>query len=100
MLTRSEKLNLRRYRAKKLGELYIDQDTTYEFDYWQNGFEGCNSLGGWLKYKEIEYLIFPKQVESDSFQQQDLVFIKSMIESVGEFSLEVDKDWIKLNCYK
>ena len=57
------KIEFKKVHTDKTGELYIDTKTSYEFDYWQNGFEGNNSFGGWLTFKEIEYLEFPKSVD-------------------------------------
>ena len=53
------KIEFKKVKNDKIGELYLDEDTTFGFDYWKNGFEGCNSLGGWLTFKEIEFIIFP-----------------------------------------
>ena len=85
---------------EQIGELYLEEDTTYGFDYWQNGFEGQNSLGGWLTFKEIEYLIFPKTVRTEPLKEQNLIKIQELIESVGQFALDTNEDRIKLICYR
>ena len=94
------KIEFKKVHTDKTGELYIDTKTSYEFDYWQNGFEGNNSFGGWLTFKEIEYLEFPKSVDIKKKLEQDLSFIEEVIKSVGEFSLESNEDRLLLNCYK
>jgi len=35
----------------RIGELYLTHQSTFEFDYWQTGFEGNNSFGAWLEYR-------------------------------------------------
>jgi hypothetical protein len=95
-----KKIEFKKVQLDKVGELYIEEDTTFGFDYWQNGFEGHNSLGGWLTFKEIEYLIFPKIVNKESATEQDLNEIINVINSVGQFALEIDDEKIKLVCYK
>lgn len=92
------KIQFKKIQNDNIGELFINEDSTFEFDYWLNGFEGSNSLGGWLEYKEIEYLIFPKIVDSNNIQ--NLEEIKLIIEKVGQFYLEIDEDELKLICYK
>nr|WKN37211.1 hypothetical protein K4G66_00625 [Tunicatimonas sp. TK19036] len=95
-----KKIEFKKVQKDQRGELYLEEDTTFGFDYWQNGFEGHNSLGGWLTFKEIEYLIFPKVIDRDAQFEQNLDQIKELIESVGQFSLDIDDDRIKLICYR
>ena len=95
-----KKIKFKKVQLDKVGELYLEENTTFGFDYWQNGFEGCNSLGGWLVYKEIEYLIFPRIVDKASATEQDLDEILNLIKSVGQFELEIDEEKVKLICYK
>lgn len=95
-----EKIEFKKVQSEQVGELYLEEDTTYGFDYWQNGFEGQNSLGGWLTFKEIEYLIFPKTVCNDPLKEQNLTKIIALIESVGQFALDTDEERIKLICYR
>ena len=94
------KIEFKKVQNDKIGELYLDEDTTFGFDYWKNGFEGCNSLGGWLTFKEIEFIIFPKIIDSNKNITQDLNEIEKLINSVGKFSLEINNNSLKLNCYK
>lgn len=93
-----KKIQFKKIQNDRIGELYLNEDSIFEFDYWQRGFEGNNSLGDWLEYKEIEYLIFPKIVDSNNIQ--NLAEIKLIIEKVGQFYLEIDEDELKLICYK
>ncbi|MCI9844550.1 hypothetical protein [Flavobacterium pectinovorum] len=94
------KVEFKKVQNDQIGELYLDEDTTFGFDYWQNGFEGCNSLGGWLTFKEIEFIIFPEIVNRNKNTLQDLKEIEKLINSVGNFSLEINQENLKLNCYK
>ncbi|WP_175623226.1 hypothetical protein [Chryseobacterium schmidteae] len=94
-----QKIQFKKVQKDKIGELYLDENTTYEHDYWQNGFEGNNSFGEWLEYREIEYLIFPKIIDSKN-NVQNLEEIQLIIETIGHFSLELDEDELKLICYK
>ena len=94
------KMEFKKVQNEQIGELYLDENTIFGFDYWQNGFEGCNSLGGWLIFKEIEFINFPKIIDKNKNVTQDLKKIKILINNVGEFSLEINSDSLKLNCYK
>ena len=92
------KIQFKKVQTDRIGELYLDENSIYEFDYWHSGFEGNNSFGEWLEFKEIEYLIFPKFVDSNNIQ--DLEKISAVIKSIGEFYLELDENGLKLICYK
>ncbi|KQT16415.1 hypothetical protein ASG31_12930 [Chryseobacterium sp. Leaf404] len=94
-----KKIQFKKVQNNIIGELFINEKSTFEFDYWQNGFEGNNSLGGWLEYREIEYLIFPKIVSSEN-DIQDLNQIKSIIKKNGQFDIEINHVELKLICYK
>jgi len=94
------KIQFKKVQHDTIGALFIDKDTTFGFDYWQEGFEASNSLGGTLAFKEIEYLIFPRYVDSEQALEQDLKVIEALIQSVGHFDLETEVNGIKLNCYK
>lgn len=93
-----KKIQYKKIQNNNIGELFINEGSIFEFDYWQSGFEGNNSFNDWLDYKEIEYLIFPKIVDSNNIQ--NLEEIKLIIEKVGSFNIEIDKDELKLVCYK
>lgn len=94
------KIEFKKVQREQIGELYINEETTFGFDYWQNGFEGHNSLGGWLTFKEIEFLVFPKVVDKNKHIEQDLLYIEQLIKSVGEFYLDANENRLKLTCYK
>lgn len=95
-----KKIEFKKVQNNQKGELYINSDTKFNFDYWPNGFEGNNSLGGWLTFKEIEYLIFPKVLNKETGTEQDLDTIREIIESIGLFLLDINDDRIKLICYR
>ena len=94
------KIEFKKIQQNEIGELYIGEDTAFDFDYWQIGFEGNNSLGGWLTFREIEYLIFPKTVNVVKRIEQDLEQIEAVIKSAGKFFLETDDKGLKLICCK
>lgn len=93
-----KKIQFKKIQSDKIGELYLDSESIFEFDYWKTGFEGNNSFNDWLEYREIEYLIFPKII--DSKRNQDLEKITRLIKEVGKFYLELDENELKLVCYK
>ena len=95
-----KRVKFKKIQDDKIGELFLEEDTTFGFDYWQNGFEGHNSLGGWLTFKEIEYLVFPRIIDEVKKTEQDLNAIRKTIEGTGQFSLAIDEDEIKLICYR
>ena len=93
-----KKIQFKKIQNDRIGELYLNEDSIFEFDYWQRGFEGNNSLGDWLEYKEIEFLIFPEIINSKV--NQDLLKIEKHIRNIGEFCIEYDDNKLKLICYK
>jgi hypothetical protein len=93
------KIQFKKIQNDRVGELYLDKDSIYDFDYWQNGFEGNNSFGEWLEYREIEYLIFPK-INSSENDVQYLNQLKSIIDKIGQFDVEMNDVELKLICYK
>jgi hypothetical protein len=93
------KIEFKKIQSNEIGELSLSEDTEFGFDYWQNGFEGHNSLGGWLTFKEIEYLIFTKHRNKND-SSQNLDEIENIILSVGQFVIEKDKTQLKLLCYR
>ena len=95
-----KKIEFKRVQHDKVGELFLQEDTTFRFDYWKGGIEGHNSLDSDLGWYEIEYLRFPKVVDQDKQLEQDLIQIKTLIESVGEFVLELDGEALLLICYR
>jgi len=95
-----KKIEFKKVHSERIAELYLEEDTTYGFDYWQNGFEDSNSLDGPLFFKEIEYLIFPKIVDTETHKEQNLKEIVELIENVGQFVLDVNEERIKMICYR
>jgi len=95
------RIEFKKVLSEEIGTLYIDENTTFEFDYWKSGFEGLNSFGGWLMYKEIEYLIFPKYFSLEKKNEyQDIIEIKNIIKTIGQFEFITEGDNLKLLCYK
>lgn len=92
-----KKIEFKKVLNDNIGELYLEENTTFGFDYWENGFEGINSLKGWMLYKEIEYLKFPK---STSKGEQNIIKIKNIIESIGSFDIVEEESEFILLCYK
>ena len=95
-----KKVEFKKVHKDQVGQLCLNEDTTFEFDYWENGIEGHNSLGGWLTFKEIEYLIFPRVIDFKNNVEQDLEQIMKLIITVGEFNLDLNESTLKLTCYK
>ena len=96
-----KRIEFKKVVDERIGILNIDESTEYGFDYWNNGFEGHNSLGGWLLFKEIEYLRFPARFNVNTpILEQDLFEIKKLINSIGAFELIDDDDSLSLLCYK
>lgn len=93
-----KRILFKKVQSNKIGELHLNSESIFEFDYWQTGFEGNNSFNDWLEYREIEYLLFPKII--DSQRNQDLDKISTLIKQVGEFGLELGDEELKLICYK
>ena len=91
-------IQFKKIQSSEIGELLLTEDIEFGFDYWQNGFEGCNTMGGWLLFKEIEYLIFQIDQKSES-NPENLSQLQDIINKVGNFSIEKYDDHLKLNCY-
>lgn len=87
---------------EKEGVLNISADMAFELDYWKNGFEGSNSSGGWLMYKEIEYLRFPAVFigKGGMPESQNIAEIEEAISSVGMFEVHIENGNLILLCYK
>jgi len=87
---KTEQILFKKVQDERIGELFLDEDTTFEYDYWENCFEGINSLGGFLMFKEIEYLVFLGDVSG----------IRAALEQTGQFVLVEEEDRLKLLCYR
>jgi hypothetical protein len=66
-----------------------------DFDYWPHAMEAMISgtPRGWYDYKEIEWIEFPAA-------GQDVVQIRAVIESVGQFELESTDAGLRLYAYR
>ena len=91
------KIEFKTIQSEKIGEIYLDEDSSFGFDYWENGFEGMNSLKGWLLFKEIEFLKFSKISNKG---EQNITKIISIIGKIGKFDFIENEDELILICYK
>jgi len=96
-----KRVEIKKVLEEKIGLIFISENLQYEFDYWNIGFEGVNSFGGWLLYKEIEFLKFPAKFQNENlYQEQDLIEIKEIINKIGIFEMTYQNDELILFCYK
>lgn len=96
-----QRIEFKKIIDDRIGHLFIDENTKYKLDYWDFGFEGLNSLSGWLLFKEIEFLRFPKTYKLQEGQiKQDTQKIKSIIDAIGKFDLDENEEFLFLYCYK
>jgi len=96
-----KRVEIKKVLEEKIGLIFISENLQYEFDYWNIGFEGVNSFGGWLLYKEIEFLKFPAKFQNENlYQEQDLIEIKEIINKIGIFEMTDQNDELILFCYK
>lgn len=93
-----QKIFFKKIQHENMGELYIADHPSYGFEYWHAGFELNNSFGEPLQFNEIEFLSFPRVIDSSSYQ--DLEKISIIIQNIGEFCLESDENELKLICYR
>jgi hypothetical protein len=81
--------------------LVIEEETSYDFDYYATAMEamitGTPRLG-WAAYKEIEWLDFPRFLP-DQAHAQDVAAIEQQLAVVGQFRLEVSADNLRLYAY-
>jgi hypothetical protein len=81
--------------------LLIEEETTYQFDYYATAMEamitGTPRLG-WAAYKEIEWLDFPRFL-NDQASAQDVAAIEQKLAAVGQFRLEASADNLRLYAY-
>jgi len=82
--------------------LRIEEETSYEFDYYASAMEamivGIPRLG-WTAYKEIEWLEFPR-FPHNKVGVQDLQAIQQKIEEVGQFQLDASPENLRLYAYQ
>lgn len=84
--------------------LRIDANTQFGFDFYDTAMEAMVSgePTGWYAYKEIEWLDFPKVTSSVNNKppiQQNLQFIKAIIDNLGQYKLEMTQDNLRLYAY-
>lgn len=90
-----------------LRQLRFDENTQYEFDYYESAMEAMISGNptGWYAYKEIEWLDFPLMVaimdnsKLQKTEEQNLNLIKTKISEAGQFYLEHKHDNLRLYGY-
>jgi hypothetical protein len=88
-------------------QLLIDEDIQFGFDFYDSSMESMISGNpkGWYAYKEIEWLDFPRIVISYDkkrtaiTEEQNLELIKSKIEEIGQFHMELTNDNLRLYAY-
>jgi hypothetical protein len=96
-----KKVEVKKVLDEKTGLLYISSDLAYDFDYWNIGLESGHSFGGWLLYKEIEFLRFPSKFQNGKLtEEQDLNKIKEIINKVGLFEIADKNEELILFGYK
>lgn len=96
-----KRINFRKVLDEKIDQLYISKDLCFDFDYWKIGFEGMNSLNGWLLYKEIEWISFPSEFIDDrnNVDSQDIEEIEKILKQIGAFRISKDNTELKISCY-
>jgi hypothetical protein len=82
--------------------LLLEEETSYQFDYYANAMEamitGTPRLG-WAAYKEIEWLDFPR-LPNNKAVTQDIKAIQQKIEEIGHFQLDMSSDNLRLYAYQ
>jgi hypothetical protein len=81
--------------------LHLDEQTSYQFDYYASAMEAMISGKpqlNWTVYKEIEWLDFPRFF-SPKAVEQDLLAIQQHLATVGQFRLEALPDRLRLYAY-
>jgi hypothetical protein len=80
--------------------LLFDEDTGYVFNYYANTMEamvsGSPRLGGWVAYKEIEWLDFPRFAAGG---EQNLRQLQQQLAQIGQFRVEESADNLRLYAY-
>ena len=88
----------------KFRYLLFDENTSYNFDYYEKSMEAMISgePKGWYAYKEIEWLDFPSKtsIYKDSTLTQDIKLIKTIIEKIGPFEIKLEDNNLRLYAYK
>jgi hypothetical protein len=86
--------------------LLFDENTQFEFDYYQEAMEAMISgpPRGWYGYREVEWLDFPRMATRREGRPpapitQDLEFIQRILNQVGKFHTELDARNLRVYCY-
>lgn len=96
-----KRVEIKKVLEEKIGFLSVPSELKFEFDYWNIGFEGATSFGGWLLYKEIEFIRFPSKFQNGNLvEDQNLEEIKVVIDNVGLFELVKQNEELILFCYR
>ncbi|WP_124981268.1 hypothetical protein [Nonlabens xiamenensis] len=92
-----KKIEYKNVQNDKICELFLDKRDSYGSDYYATGlYEGSAHI----TYREIEYLIFPKTVDKNVLKEQNLNDVIELLNRIGQFSLDVNEERIKLECYR
>lgn len=80
--------------------LLFDAHTSYAFDYYATAMEamvsGSPRLGGWVAYKEIEWLDFPRFAGEG---EQNLGQLQQQLAQIGQFRVKESADNLRLYAY-
>ena len=90
---------------ENLRELLFDEDTEFDFNYYNSAMEAMVSgePAGWYAYKEIEWLDFPGVIKDSTgsiMTKQDLQQIQNLLATIGEFETEITADKLRIYCYR
>ncbi|WP_375416167.1 hypothetical protein [uncultured Hymenobacter sp.] len=89
------------WEKKHIGRvLLINENTNYQFDYYNRAMEAMitGRPSGWYAYREIEWLTFPRYPAGQS-GEQNLDGIQAALASVGQIPLVLTTDVLRLNAY-
>jgi hypothetical protein len=81
--------------------LCLDENTKYQFDYYDQAMEAMitGKPHGWWAYREIEWLEFPRYLTGPS-GEQDLAAIQAALVSAGQMPLVLTQDSLRLEAYR
>ena len=81
--------------------LRINEDTDYQFDYYDQAMESMitGKPRGWYAYREIEWLEFPRCLTEQS-GEQDLGAIQTALAPIGQIPLVLTNNSLRLEAYR